>query len=40
LAISADDLDRYLAGEKPLPHQVFLDSLDIVAGSNNNRGAK
>ena len=36
LAISADDLEAYLAGKTALPHQVFLDALDIVAGSNHN----
>jgi len=25
------DLEAYLAGEKPLPPQVFFDALDIVA---------
>ena len=31
LSITMDELETYLAGEKPLPNQVFLDALDIVA---------
>jgi hypothetical protein len=35
LAIALDvpvhDLEAYIAGVKPLPPQVFLDALDIVA---------
>ena len=31
LHVEMNDLDAYLAGEKPLPPQVFFDALDIVA---------
>jgi len=31
LNVPREDLDAYLAGTKPLPNQVFLDALDIVA---------
>ena len=31
LNVPIEDLDEYLAGTKPLPNQVFLDALDIVA---------
>jgi hypothetical protein len=31
LEVSGEDLENYLAGERPLPHQAFLDALDIVA---------
>lgn len=31
LGISADDLEAYLSGDKPLPNKVFLQALDIVA---------
>jgi hypothetical protein len=32
LDVPLEDLRAYLAAEKPLPHQVFLDALDIVSG--------
>jgi hypothetical protein len=32
LNLSAADLERYLSGEA-LPHKVFIEALDIVAGS-------
>jgi hypothetical protein len=32
LAIRPEDLDKYLAGAQPVPTQVFLVALDIVAG--------
>lgn len=41
LRISSEDLEAYLAGEKPVPQQVFLDALDIVAGgrqTDKNKG--
>ena len=31
LSVEMPDLEAYLAGEKPLPPQVFFDALDIVA---------
>ena len=31
LDVPVPELEAYLAGEKPLPNQVFLDALDIVA---------
>lgn len=31
LNVPREELDAYLAGSKPLPNQVFLDALDIVA---------
>jgi hypothetical protein len=31
LDVQLQDLEKYLAGEKPLPHQAFLTALDIVA---------
>ena len=31
LSVEMHDLEAYLAGEKPLPPQVFFDALDIVA---------
>ena len=31
LDVPMGELDAYLAGAKPLPTQVFLDALDIVA---------
>jgi hypothetical protein len=31
LDVPKEELDAYLAGTKPLPNQVFLDALDIVA---------
>jgi hypothetical protein len=37
LEIRVEDIDGYLAGDKPLPHDAFLSALDIVAGTNNGR---
>jgi len=34
LEVPVPDLEAYLAGEKPLPPQVFLDALDIVAAKS------
>jgi len=36
LALPIDELNSYLEGAKPLPHVVFMDALDIVAGRNGN----
>ena len=33
LEVSLVDLDSYLSGEKPLPHKLYLEALDIVAHS-------
>ena len=33
LAISPKELDDYLADRKPIPNDVFLAALDIVAGN-------
>lgn len=35
LGISCEELETYLAGQKPLPNEVFLVALDIVAGRRN-----
>ena len=32
LDVPAPDLERYLAGETALPHEVFIEALEIVAG--------
>jgi hypothetical protein len=32
LAISRPELEDYLAGRKPIPNEVFLAALDVVAG--------
>ena len=32
LAISHEELDDYLSGRRPIPNEVFLAALDIVAG--------
>ena len=37
LAMPKDDVEECLAGTKPLPHQAFLDALDIVAGNGTKR---
>ena len=37
LAIEAEALEAYLRGAKEVPHQVFIDALDIVAGSRAGR---
>ena len=31
LELPLDELEIYMAGEKPLPHQAFITALDIVA---------
>lgn len=33
LSVAPSDLEAYLAGERPMPDQVFLDALDVVAGT-------
>lgn len=35
LEVSLEELQAYLAGEKPVPNPVFLDALDIVADSRS-----
>jgi hypothetical protein len=35
LAVRPEDLDKYLAGAQPVPTEVFLHALDIVAGREN-----
>lgn len=32
LRVTPRELDAYLSGNKEIPHQVFLELLDIVAG--------
>ena len=31
LELPVEQIDAYLAGEKPLPHQAFITAIDIVA---------
>ena len=31
LEVPLDDLEDYLLGQKPVPHQAFMTALDIVA---------
>jgi hypothetical protein len=31
LDLPLDELDKYLTGEEPLPHQAFITALEIVA---------
>ena len=37
LDVPAPELERYLAGEMPLPNEVFLHALDIVAHLEDNQ---
>jgi hypothetical protein len=37
LELPLDELEMYMAGEKPLPHPAYLTALDIVA---NGHGGK
>jgi len=37
LGVDISDLENYLAGREPLPHQVFLNALDIVAAGRRRR---
>jgi hypothetical protein len=38
LRITPDELTAYLAGSRPMPCQVFLAALDIVAGGASHSG--
>ena len=40
LGIALAELDRYMAGEKALPHQVFITALDIVATGKQRRASE
>ena len=33
LEVSVPDLNIYLAGDKPLPNEIFMQALDIVASA-------
>ena len=33
LQVPLAELEAYLQGEKPLPHTIFIEALDIVAGT-------
>jgi hypothetical protein len=35
LDVPAPDLEKYLTGEMPLPHEIFIEALDIVAHGPN-----
>ena len=37
LAMPLEDVEACLAAKKPLPHQAFLDALDIVASNGTKR---
>lgn len=37
LGVAASDLERWIAGVSPPPHEVFFTALDIVAGVEQNR---
>ena len=37
LAMPLEDVEACLAAKKALPHQAFLDALDIVAGNGTKR---
>jgi len=37
LDVPAPDLERYLAGETALPHGVFIEALEIVAGGRQGQ---
>ena len=37
LAMPKDDVEACLSGDKPLPHQAFLDALDIVSRNGTKR---
>ena len=37
LDVPAPELEKYLAGEMPLPNEVFLHALDIVAHLEDNQ---
>lgn len=38
LQVQPTELEHYLAGHEPLPHQVFLKALDIVAAGPHVSG--
>jgi hypothetical protein len=40
LEVRLEDLDKYLDGTEPLPHQAFLLALDIVARGPGGPAAK
>jgi hypothetical protein len=35
LEVPLDELETYMAGEKPLPHQAFITAIDIVANGTH-----
>ncbi len=35
LELPLDEIDKYMAGEKPLPHEAFLTAIDIVANGRH-----
>jgi hypothetical protein len=37
LAVPVENLETYLQGKEPMPQAVFLDALDIVAGTHRTR---
>ena len=37
LDVPASDLEQYLAGEAALPHGVFIEALEIVAGGRQGQ---
>lgn len=37
LEVPVPDLEAYMAGEKPLPHQAFITAIDIVANGKEPR---
>jgi hypothetical protein len=37
LDVPAPELEKYLAGEMPLPHKVFIHALDIVASGQRRQ---
>ena len=37
LEIPMAELEAYMAGEKPLPNQLFITALDIVANGHDQR---
>lgn len=36
LEVPLAELERYMAGEKPVPNQAFIIALDIVANGHHN----
>ena len=37
LELPVEELETYMAGERPLPHQAFITALDIVANGKEER---